>query len=109
MCVSPFYFASLPAIYVGEEAVYLDLKNFCGDKTARLTLCVVAAVGVVYAAESWCQGKELPLWERYGPWIKDNKLQAIALAAAVLYGLSLALWPEEEKKGGAPEGFTPCP
>ncbi len=72
---------------------------------ARLAVCVVVAVGAVYAAEQLCEGKGYPLWEKYGPWLKANKLQAIAIAAAVLYGASLALWPEE-KLPEPPEGFT---
>ena len=76
---------------------------------ARLAVCVVVSVAVVYAAEKLCEGKSYPLWEKYGPWLKDNKVQAIAIAAAVLYGASLALWPQEGK-GEVPgeEEFTPC-
>lgn len=76
---------------------------------ARLAVCVVAAVGLVYLAEKLCEGKGWPLWEKYGPWITENKVQAIAVLAAVLYGASLALWPEGKSPvEGAGEGFTPC-
>ncbi len=88
----------------------MELKQAGGDQMTRLAVCVVVAVGVVYAAEKLCQGKGYPLWEKYGPWLKDNKVQAIAIAAAVLYGASLALWPQEnrEEEASPEEEFTPC-
>ena len=48
--------------------------------------------------------------EKYGPWILDNKLQTIAILAAVLYTVSLAVWPEGEStiEGQATEDFEPC-
>lgn len=80
------------------------------DVMARLAICVVIAVAAVYAAEKLCQGKSWPLWEKYGPWILKNKLQAIAILAAILYGACLALWPEERSlPGEEPEQFEPCP
>lgn len=79
-----------------------------GDTMTRLALCAVIAVGAVYAAEKLFDGNHSPLWEKYGPWVKENKLQAIAIGAAVLYAVSLALWPQlPESK--ADDGFTPCP
>lgn len=86
---------------------YLEPEKW--DGMTRLAVCVVIAVAAVYAAQKLFQGKNIPLWEKYGPWLLDNKVQAIAVAAAVLYGLSLALWPE--KGGAAPfeeDGFSPC-
>lgn len=74
------------------------------ELTARLAVCVVAAVAAVYGLEKLCEGKNYPLWEKYGPWLKANKLQAIALLSALLYGLSQAL----PMKPAEP-GFTPCP
>ena len=80
------------------------------DTLARLAVCVVVAVSVIYAVEKLCEGKNIPLWEKYGPWLKDNKLQAISIAAAVLYGASLALWPEAlAEKPPEAEDYTPCP
>lgn len=80
------------------------------DRTmARLAVCAVIAAAVVYAAEGFCQGKNWPLWEKYGPWILENKIQATAILAAVLYVLSLALWPEDPSQRKAEEGFEPCP
>jgi len=88
----------------------MELKQAGGDQMARLAVCVVVSVAVVYAAEKLCEGKGYPLWEKYGPWLKDNKVQAIAIAAAVLYGASLALWPEGLPGSTAPkdDGFEPC-
>lgn len=80
------------------------------DAMTRLALCAVVAVAAVYAAEKLCEGKHWPLWDKYGPWILENRVQSIAILAAVLYGASLALWPEG--KGpieGTVEGFEPCP
>ena len=79
------------------------------DTLARLAVCVVVAVSVIYAVEKLCEGKNIPLWEKYGPWLKANKLQAIAIAAAVLYGASLALWPELPEKPPEEGDYTPCP
>lgn len=73
---------------------------------ARLVICVVVALAVLYAAENLLEGKDVPLWNRYGPWLRDNRTQAVAILAAVLYGASLALWPEEKK---GPEGYEACP
>lgn len=79
------------------------------DTMARLAVCAAVAVGLLYAAEKLCEGKNITLWEKYGPWLKANKVQAIAIAAAVLYGASLALWPEGElPKVPEDDGFTPC-
>lgn len=76
-----------------------------GELMTRLAVCVVVALAVLYAAESLLEGKDIPLWNRYGPWIRDNKVQAVAVLAAVLYGASLALWPEEKK---GPDGYEAC-
>ncbi len=80
------------------------------DGMTRLAVCVVIAAAAVYAAEKLCQGKHYPLWERYGPWLIDNKIQAIAIAAAVMYGVSLAVWPEEDSSvsNSHEDGFSPC-
>lgn len=77
------------------------------DTMTRLAICAVVAAAAVYAGEKLCEGKHWPLWEKYGPWILENKVQAIAVLAAALYGVSLALWPEE-KRPEVVEGFEAC-
>ena len=82
-----------------------------GDSLTRLAVCVVIGVAAIYAAEKLCEGRHFPLWDKYGPWILENKVQAIAVLAAVLYGASLALWPEGlpgTGKAAENEGFEPC-
>ena len=90
----------------------MDLEQFLpkkgGDLMTRLAICVVVALAVLYAAEKLLEGKDIPLWNKYGPWLKDNKTQAVAIFAAVLYGASLALWPEEKEPEGPGEGYSPC-
>ena len=85
----------------------MELEQKALDGVTRLAVCVVVAVAAVYAVEKLCEGKRFSLWEKYGPWILDNKVQAIAVVAAVLYGASLALWPEPPEGPG--EGYEPCP
>ena len=68
------------------------------DTMTRLAICAVVAAAAVYAGEKLCEGKHWPLWEKYGPWILENKVQ---------YGVSLALWPEE-KRPEVVEGFEAC-
>lgn len=77
------------------------------DRMTRLVLCAVIGAAAVYAADKLCQGKNIPLWNKYGPWIRENQIQAIALLAAALYGASLALWPEGPAPGPE-EGYSPC-
>jgi hypothetical protein len=86
-----------------REAKHTDLMT-------RLALCAVVAVAAVYAGEKLCEGKHWPLWDKYGPWILENRVEAIAILAAVLYGASLALWPEEKDSAVdiTEEGFEPC-
>ncbi len=81
------------------------------DTMARLAICAVVATAAVYAAQKLCEGKNWPLWEKYGPWILENKTQAIAVAAAVLYAVSLAVWPDGIPFRQPPHtdaDFTPC-
>lgn len=91
-----------------KEAVDMESKG--NDTMARLAVCAVIAVGAVYGAEKLCRGKGYPLWEKYGPWLMENKVEAIAVIAAALYVLSLALWPDGLPGANVPEddGFTRC-
>ncbi len=78
------------------------------DAMTRLAICAVLATGAVYAGEKLCAGKHFPLWEKYGPWITANRVQAIAILAAVLYALITALTAQGETEKQAPEGgFEP--
>ena len=71
----------------------------------RLALCGAAAAGLYAAA---CR---LPPLEPYRPWLEEHKMEAIALAAAALFLLSLAVLPPEEGErppepdGGACDGY----
>ena len=69
----------------------------------RLALCGALAVGLYAAAV------KLPPLEPYRPWLEEHKMEAIAVAAAVLFGLSLLLLPleREETPDGSPE-CDPC-
>ena len=93
----------------------MKLEGSQGELMTRLAVCVVIAVAAVYAAEKLCAGRGYPLWEKYGPWLLENKVQAVAVAAAVLYGASLALLPGERPLVGEAareeedDGFSPCP
>lgn len=74
----------------------MELK---GDKTelaVRLACCVVAALILYYGLEKLLEKHPIPQVEPYRPWLADNKVQAIAVAAAVLFGASLALFPPED-------------
>ncbi len=74
--------------------------DFLGDKKdamTRIAICAVAAFLLYSAVEKLGDGGSLPMLKPYLPWIKENKVQAIAIGAAVLYGLSLVVWPEEKK------------
>ena len=83
---------------------------------SRLAICVTAALALYAGVEPLCTTLKLP-YERYRPWLEQNKLQAIAVGAAILYALSLILFPSEtglasgpspdEAPASAPEGFQP--
>lgn len=77
----------------------MKLDSMGQDTLARLGVCVVAAVAVLYGAEALLEGKHIPLWEKYGPWLKENKVQAIAILAAVLYGAWTALAEHRDRPG----------
>lgn len=68
----------------------------------RLALCGAAAALLYAAADKWADGCKVPALEAYLPWLRENKVEAIAIAAAILFGVSLVLWPLE------PEEEDPC-
>ncbi len=84
----------------------MEGKQDAGELAARLAVCAAAALALLYGAEKLCEGKNIPLWEKYGPWLKANRLQAAAIGAAVLYGAWTALEKSEPK---GEEGYTACP
>lgn len=82
-----------------------------GDKQellTRLAICVVIALILYYGAEPVCKALKLPLWEQYHSWLEKNRIQTIAIAAAILFGISLAVFPLKEKEIPTPDGFSPC-
>ena len=68
----------------------------------RLALCGAAAAGLYAAA------RRLPQLEPYRPWLEEHKMEAIALAAAALFLLSLAVLPPEEERPPEPDGGGAC-
>ena len=68
----------------------------------RLALCVAAAVGLCAGAA------RLPQLEPWRDWLEEHRVEAIAAAAAVLYGLSLALFPLPEAGEAETPEAGPC-
>ncbi len=67
------------------------------EPLTRLVCCVAAALVLCSAADKYAPKLSHPALERCLPWLRENKVQAIAILAAVLYILSLALFPAEEE------------
>ena len=88
----------------------MDFKENKGELVTRLACCTVAALIVCYGAEKYGEVLHLSLLDPYLPWLRENKIQAVAIAAAVLFGASLALFPLEKSSGLPPEGppDPPC-
>ncbi|MPM55802.1 hypothetical protein SDC9_102599 [bioreactor metagenome] len=77
------------------------MEELSGDKKellTRIAVCVVAALVLYYILDEASEKVHLDILVKYRPWLKENKVQAIAVIAAVLFGLSLAMWPMEEEK-----------
>lgn len=87
----------------------MDWKPDKQQTVTRLALCVVIAVVLYVAADKL--GDRIELLERCKPWLERNKIQAIAILAAVLFGLSLVLLPlpRSEDAVPPPEDADPCP
>lgn len=77
------------------------------ETITRLAICVVIALVLYWGGKKLCAGKEFPLLEKYGPWLEENKIQAIAIAAAVLFGISLAVFPLKKGEAQPPEFCPP--
>ena len=71
---------------------------------ARLALCVILAVAIYAAVDR--AGERIPAVAPYLPWLGKNKIAAIAVAAAVLFGASLLIFPLE---GSGPDLPPPDP
>ena len=65
----------------------VDRKQAAG----RLMLCGGLAA-VLYGG-----AVKLSALEEHRPWLEEHKLQAVALGAAALFGLSLAVFPRKEE------------
>ena len=65
----------------------------------RIAYCAAAALVIYYAGNSVSEQYHFRMLEKYRPWMEENKIQAIAVISAVLFGVSLALFsiPQEEK------------
>lgn len=83
----------------------MDFKENKQESVTRLAICAVAALILYSAADKLSEGGKLPVPETYLTWLKENKVQAIAIIGAVLFGISLALWPLEKKEELPPD---PC-
>ena len=74
----------------------------------RLILCGGLAAALYAAAV------KLPALEEYRPWLEEHKLEAGAVTAAALFGLSLLVLPlpeaggrEDEEADDFCDGYTP--
>ncbi len=77
------------------------MEELTGDKKellTRIAVCAVAAIILYYILDETSEKVHLDILVKYRPWLKENKVQAIAVIAAVLFGLSMAMWPLEEEK-----------
>ena len=74
------------------------------DMLTRLACCVVIALILCYGAEHLSGVLHWDLLERYRPWLEENRIQAVAVVSAILFGISLAVFPlpEPESRGEAP-------
>lgn len=69
---------------------------------ARLALCGGLAA-VLYGA-----AVKLPALEEYRPWLEEHRLEAGVAAAAVLFGLSLLVFPLPERTDDEADPDDPC-
>ena len=89
------------------------MMEMTSEKSAtvtRLAICLVLAFALYFGGTWLCAHRDIPLWENYHPWLEENKIQAIAVMAAVLFGVSLFLFPLESEEETCPEAdvFEPC-
>lgn len=88
----------------------MELTSEKGSTVTRLVICLALAWGLYFGGNWLCTHQDIPLWERYHPWLEENKVQAIAVMAAVLFGVSLLLCPLEGEELDCPSEdiFEPC-
>ena len=101
--------AHILVIQARKEAAVMERKENKRDTAVRLACCAVIALIICYGAEKLGEGLRLPLWEEYGHLLKENKVQAVAILAALLFGASLALFPpqdEEDHEACGAEAYT---
>ena len=86
----------------------MEQKENRRDTAVRLACCAVIALIICYGAEKLGEHFKLPLWEEHGHLLKENKVQAVAILAALFFGASLALFPpaEEDRDSCGPETYT---
>ncbi len=88
----------------------MELASEKSGTITRLAICLVVASALYFGGIWLCGHRDIPLWETHRPWLEENKVQAIAVMAAVLFGVSLFLAPLEEEGETCPveEIFEPC-
>ena len=85
-----------------------DWKQDKQQTVTRLAICVVIAVVLYVVMDKF--GDKLPLPDGWRPCLERNKIQAIAILAAILFGASLVLLPALQVGGQPqpPEDPDPC-
>ena len=68
--------------WIGNKRQAIARLILCGGLTAIL----------------WERVIKLPALEKYQPWLEEHKLQAIAVITALLFALSLLVYPAEPAK-----------
>ena len=112
MCAGLFHMhaagAHIMAVQARKEAAAMEQKENRRDTAVRLACCAVIALIICYGAEKLGEHLKLPLWEEHGHLLKENKVQAVAILAALFFGASLALFPpaEEDRDSCGSETYT---
>ncbi|MCC8123544.1 MAG: hypothetical protein LIO58_08380 [Oscillospiraceae bacterium] len=70
----------------------------------RLAVCAIIAIAVCYGGEKLLPSLHHPMADNLRPWLEKNKMQAIVLVAAVIFGVSLKVRPLKP----AEECYEPC-
>lgn len=80
-----------------------------GDPLSRLLLCGAAALVLLSAGGPVCTALHLPAGERLRPWLEEHPLQTAVGLTAVLFALSLLLFPLPSAPPGpsSPEDAPP--